>query len=334
MIKHIKKHLRPYLTKGFEYCWYKPNKWFYWLLPLSYLFRAIVAIRRYYYHYSDAKLIHFDVPVIVVGNISVGGTGKTPIVIALVKLLQAQGWKPGVISRGYGRHHAYVIRPVVPSSDPRICGDEPVVIAEQCECPVMVGVDRVRTAERLLADTDCNIIISDDGLQHYALRRDIEIVVLNHQQYLGNEHCLPAGPLREPVSRLKTVDFVLTSGIKGAEYPIERTMGEPVNIMSGKSITWTNFPKEDVHVIAGIAHPQNFFTGLQDAGLEITSHSFPDHHVYLPSELDFAKGKTLLMTEKDAIKCRYFAEPTWWYVPLEVGLDDTFKQDFLSRLIA
>ncbi|MCC9002187.1 MAG: tetraacyldisaccharide 4'-kinase, partial [Candidatus Competibacter sp.] len=189
------------------------------LWPLSLLFGLVARIRRFLYRNNVLKSVGLSVPVIVVGNISVGGTGKTPLVAQLVELLRDAGYKPGVVGRGYGGQSTQWPRSVMADSDPVQVGDEPVLLARRCRCPVVVGPDRVVAAQLLYETYDCNVIISDDGLQHYRLRRDIEIAVVDGFRRFGNAACLPAGPLREPPSRLREVDFVVSNGAaRGQEY--------------------------------------------------------------------------------------------------------------------
>jgi tetraacyldisaccharide 4'-kinase len=270
-----------------------------------------------------------------VGNISVGGTGKTPLLIALVKGLQQQGFNPGVISRGYGgnaSHYPYLLNAASTAAE---AGDEPVTIYRQTGCAVCVGADRIAAA-RVLEDENCDILLSDDGLQHYRLARDIEIAVVDGQRGLGNGWRLPVGPLRESKARLKTVDWVVVNspsdnfalpGLADLFYvPMQICAHELVNLQSGEKISAAEFNSTSVHAVAGIGNPQRF----QDTLTQL--HAFPDHHTYSASDLQFANNVPVVMTEKDAVKCREFAQPHWFYLPIVANLPDSFWQALLQKL--
>ena len=319
-----------------NHLWYRPRPgWLsYLLLPLAWIFTLIVFVRRWFYGKYRHRVTQLEVPVIIVGNITVGGTGKTPLVIYLVELLRHYGYHPGVVSRGY--HGNSVASQVVDSaSDPRAVGDEAVLIAMRTDCPVVVGRDRVAAAKRLLAQQVCNVIISDDGLQHYALARDVEIVVLDAERKVGNGLLLPAGPLREATKRLHEVDFIVSNGdsdnnkfvmqlyaneIYRVSNPEER---KPLSAWQGKN----------VHAVAGIGHPQRFFQQLTAAGLNvIQQHVFADHHAFKSAELVFADTFAIIMTEKDAVKCRDFNNKKLWCLPVTAKLTRQFDEKFLQRL--
>ncbi len=304
------------------------------LWPLSLLFGAVARARRWLYRRGLLKSAEVGVPVIVVGNISVGGTGKTPLVARLVELLREAGYQPGVISRGYGGQSTQWPQQVKPDSDPRQVGDEPVLLARRCRCPVVVGPDRVAAARALFATYDCNVIVSDDGLQHYRLRRDLEIAVVDGFRRLGNAACLPAGPLREPPSRLREVDFVVGNGAaRGGEYLMSLRGETAVNLGDpGISSTLAGFRGGTVHAVAGIGDPGRFFEHLRHARLRLIEHPFPDHHVFRPEDLHFREDLPVLMTEKDAVKCRTFATDGCWYVPVGAQLDPEFEEQVLKRL--
>lgn len=304
------------------------------LWPFSLLFGAVVRARRLLYLHGFFKSERVSVPVIVVGNISVGGTGKTPLVARLVELLREAGYKPGVISRGYGGQSAEWPRYVTADSDPRQVGDEPVLLVQRCRCPVVVDPDRVAAARALLATYDCNVILSDDGLQHYRLQRDIEIAVVDGFRRLGNVACLPAGPLREPPARLGEVDFVVGNGAaRGGEYLMALRGETAVNLADPcVSATLAGFRDSTIHAVAGIGDPGRFFDHLRHARLRLIEHPFPDHHAFRPEELRFPQDFPVLMTEKDAIKCRAFAPDGCWYVPVSAQLDPEFEEELLKRL--
>ncbi len=266
------------------------------------------------------------VPVIVVGNIAVGGTGKTPFVIWLVERLREWGWRPGVISRGYGGSAPQYPFAVCADSDPSHCGDEPLLIARRCECPVVVAPDRVAAARALLAQSAVDVIVADDGLQHYRLGRDLEICLVDGARGLGNAALLPAGPLREPPQRLREVDLVVANGPgwdDAALRPLRMQLHseQAHNLLSGAAQPLAAFRGRRVHAVAGIGRPARFFEMLRAAGIDAIEHPFADHHAYVPAELAFGDALPVLMTEKDAVKCGAFAAPAWWAVPVCAQLD-------------
>ncbi len=287
------------------------------------------------YRIKVFKVWRMSIPVIVVGNISVGGTGKTPLVVWLVAHLKKLGFKPGIVSRGYGGNAAYWPQQVRPGSDPAAVGDEPVLIATRTGCPVSVGPDRVAAALALQKHTECDVIISDDGMQHYALGRDIEIAVVDGDRGVGNGFCLPAGPLRERVSRLDKVDIVVSNGTAGpGRYVMLLKQTAVINLVQPELVrSLADFVGEDmVHSIAGIGNPERFFKQLEMAGLKLQRHAFPDHHEFQLQDLEGIGDASLLMTEKDAVKCRRFAQPNHWFVRAEAELHDTFEHR-LNKLI-
>jgi tetraacyldisaccharide 4'-kinase len=294
-----------------------------WLLwPVSLLFGLAVFLRRILYFLHLLKSEHPGLPVIVVGNLTVGGTGKTPLVIWIAELLARNGWTPGVISRGYGGA-ATAPRAVTIAADPREVGDEPVLIARRSGCPVWVGPDRVQVAALLRrAEPKVDVLISDDGLQHYRLRRDLEIAVVGG---FGNGFLLPAGPMREPRSRLKTVDRVIEN------MPLE---GDTVHRMSDarERQPLKAFAGQKVHAVAGIGDPNRFFAQLAQAGLSVVPHPFPDHHPFTAKDLEFGDDAPVLMTEKDAVKLRSAPRPNWWVLPVAAKPDPAFGAWLLGRL--
>lgn len=312
--------------------WYESSPWLWLLLPLSGLYCAVVALRRWAYRVGFKKTHRLDVPVIVVGNLTVGGTGKTPLVTWLAHFLRAQGYRPGLIARGYGGKARHWPQTVTPDSDPARVGDEPVLLATATGCPMAVAPDRVAAARALLAEHACNIILSDDGLQHYALGRDLEIAVIDGERRFGNGHCLPAGPLREPAERLKQVDLVVANGTAEAgEFAMRVEAGEAVNLVTGERRALARFRGQRVHAVAGIGHPARFFAALRAAALNVEEHAFPDHHAFRPEDLPFTDA-AVLMTEKDAVKCRGFAQAGHWAVGTRVELDEGFGSRLLALL--
>lgn len=260
-------------------------------------------------------------PVLVVGNISVGGNGKTPVVVWLVEQLQQHGLKVGVISRGYGGENRVFPQLVSAHSSPQQMGDEPVLIAQRTQAPVAVSPNRQQSIELLLSRYALDIIITDDGLQHYRLERDIEWVVVDGERRFGNGFVLPAGGLRELPSRLTSVQAVICNGksAKAGEHQMTLAPDAAVNLKTGEKRPLTDFQSMPCVAIAGIGYPPRFFTMLIDFGISLQAgHAFADHQAYQPEQLSaLAAGNTpLLMTEKDAVKCQAFAEPHWWYVPV------------------
>lgn len=308
------------------------------LLPVSGLFCLLAKLRALFYKKGWLSSYRAPLPVIVVGNISVGGTGKTPLIIELVKQLQARGHKPGVISRGYGGQASSWPQRVTAASTAQQVGDEPVLIFQRSGCPMVVGPNRRADIELLLRGSDCDVILSDDGLQHYALQRDLEIAVVDAQRQLGNGFCLPSGPLRETAARLLTVDLVLLNGGDSTQTSFRLVAGEcaPVGQTGLAPRDLSEFKNSRVHAIAGIGHPQRFFTMLQENGIEVIPHAFADHYVYQPNDLQFADDLPVLMTEKDAVKCREFALTQHWSVPVTAELSAAAQQQLdqhLQRLL-
>lgn len=274
------------------------------------------------------------VPVIVVGNLTVGGTGKTPLVIAIVKCLQRAGYRPGIISRGYGgKAHSWP-QQVRPDSDPVMVGDEPILIARHTGCPMAVGPDRVAAGRSLLQHADCDILVCDDGLQHYALWRDVEILVVDGVRRFGNGFCLPAGPLREPTHRKEQVDFVVTNGTTvNREYSMSYQGDTLVNLARPEiSRPLTDLVEQRVHAVAGIGNPTRFFSALRRARLNVEPHAFADHYAYQQSDLDFDDDAPVIMTEKDAVKCQRFVQDNFWYLPIEAQLNAEFETRLLNRI--
>ncbi len=320
------------MTKLERY-WYSSRAPF-WLLPISWLFCALVAIRRQAYKRGLLRSYSVAVPVIVVGNISVGGTGKTPLVVWLVKLLRKAGYHPGIVSRGYGGQAERWPQQVRADSDPQMVGDEPVMLAQRCACPIAAAPDRVTAANVLLKHEACDVIITDDGLQHYRLQRDIELTVVDGERRFGNGHCLPAGPLREPLSRLDEVDFVIANGQPGrAEIAMKLEADKIRSVLNYEIVhSFDEFVGQQVHALAGIGNPQRFFHLLRSRGLDVIEHPFPDHYRFEPHDLSFGDDLPILMTEKDAVKCRRFANQQMWYVPVEAHLSEAFAMRILQML--
>jgi len=315
--------------------WYRVSVWHSILLPVAALFWLLSGLRRLFYKLGLLHSHKLAVPVIVVGNISVGGTGKTPLVIWLVDWLKQQGLRPGIISRGFAGS-ADTLMAVNTASNPQVVGDEPVLLARRSHCPVWIGRDRAAAGSALLsAHPDCNVLISDDGLQHYALQRDLEIVVVDGSRGFGNGWLLPAGPLRELPSRLKTVDAVVSNGgksIAGALAMQLKSVGFRNVLEPTKTATAADFSGLHLHAVAGIGNPQRYFEQLRSMGLDFESQAYPDHHAFQPADLQIKGAEAILMTEKDAVKCMAFAQPHWWYLQVDAEVDEILGQRILQKL--
>lgn len=317
--------------------WYCRSFWQLVLLPLSALFWLLSAVRRAAFRNGLIASVRLPVPVIVVGNITVGGSGKTPLVLWLAHFLRQQGYRPGIVSRGYGAS-GETARPVGPADDPASSGDEPVLLARKSACPVWIGRDRAAAGRALLAaNPDCDVVLCDDGLQHYRLQRDLEIVVVDGQRRFGNGRLLPAGPLREGLWRLRQVDAVVVNGgafLDGLAEQFHMYLNgtQLVNLHSGEKRPAAQLKGVRLHALAGIGHPQRFFGYLQALGLEFAAHAFPDHHAFQPGDLDWPDADALLMTEKDAVKCAAFADERYWFLPVEAEMDPAFGPEILEIL--
>lgn len=309
------------------------------LKPLSALYGLLVAARRALHAKGWLASGHPGVPVIVVGNITVGGTGKTPLVIWMATALAAAGQRPGVVLRGYGGS-VRSARLVRPDDSPREVGDEAVLIARRAQVPVAVGADRLAAA-RLLADAGCTLVIADDGLQHLALRRDLAIAVIDGVRGIGNGALLPAGPLREPASALRDVDFVVVHGEGGASAalrgPVLRMSLRPgpLRSLSGSQEQSLGLLRGcAVHAVAGTGHPARFFALLRALGAVPVEHAFSDHHSYSARDLAFGGDQRIVMTEKDAVKCAALADPRMWYLPVAAELPAADAARLLDAALA
>lgn len=313
--------------------WYRGHPLLWLLWPLSLLYALITWLRRFLYRRGWLSSQRFSMPVIVVGNITVGGTGKTPLTLALIDFLREQGYRPGVVSRGYGGHAEYPYC-LGDRSTAAESGDEPLAIFRRTGIPVVVDPVRARAVSWLQQHTDCNVVLSDDGMQHYALARDIEIVVIDGARGLGNRLLLPAGPLREPLSRLQSVDFIVVNG-ESVVWPGASVMQlQPQAWLSVRHDGAGSLPASGarVHAVAGIGNPQRFFAQLQVQGFDVVPHAFADHHDYDAGDFVFPESLPVVMTEKDAVKCADFAAENWWYVPVQAVLPPVFLEGLLQRL--
>jgi len=328
--------------------WYRRAAWLHLLRPLAALFTVLARRRR---RQQSQQQKPSPVPVVIVGNISVGGTGKTPLVLALADLFERNGWRTGVISRGYGGQARQYPLEVTPDTDVRHSGDEACLLRRHLQGPMVVDPDRPRALESMLASHKVDVVISDDGLQHYRLPRDLEVVVVDARRGLGNGFCLPAGPLREPPSRLREADVVVVNGDKLPDLP--QGIPQPfcialrpvawVNVRTGQQVSLASFrlvldapEDEDIPAwaIAGIGNPQRFFDQLKTMGFAVKSREFSDHHAYSPADLAFAQNELLLMTEKDAVKCQRFAGENCWYLQVRAELPEALEQDMIGRVKA
>jgi tetraacyldisaccharide 4'-kinase len=303
------------------------------LLPLAVLFYLLVQARRTLYRLGLLRAQRLPVPVIVIGNLSVGGSGKSPLVVWLARRLKAAGYRPGILSRGYGGRATHWPRAVGPDSDPRLVGDEPVMIARLSGCPLFVAPDRVAAGRALLAAHPCDLLIADDGLQHYRLARDLEMAVIDGERRHGNGLPLPAGPLREPLSRLRLVHWRVAKGrALAGEVPMTYRLGSACSLTRPESRPLASFAGGRVHAIAGIGHPAAFFSQLRGLGLDLMEHPFPDHHPFRADEIRFEDDNPVLMTHKDAVKCEALAGPQHWFVPLEAELPEAFAEAVLRAV--
>ncbi|MCU6322711.1 tetraacyldisaccharide 4'-kinase [Enterobacter quasiroggenkampii] len=307
------------------------------LLPLSWLYGLVSGIIRLLYRLGVKRAWRAPVPVVVVGNLTAGGNGKTPVVIWLVEQLQKRGIRPGVVSRGYGGQAAHYPLLLTAETTTTEAGDEPVLIFQRTGVPVAVSPVRSDAVQALLAEHAVQIIITDDGLQHYALARDKEIVVIDGVRRFGNGWWLPAGPMRERASRLKSVDAVIVNGgeAKTGEIPMHLQPGLAINLVTGERRSVSELPS--LVAMAGIGHPPRFFATLEQCGARLEKRvPLADHQALVEGQVDAltAPGQSLIMTEKDAVKCRAFAKDNWWYLPVDAELSGEQPEHLLKELIA
>ncbi|MFN2300920.1 MAG: tetraacyldisaccharide 4'-kinase [Gammaproteobacteria bacterium] len=304
-----------------------------WLLPFSVLFGAAVALRRALYRMRILRAVDVGVPVVVVGNLTAGGSGKTPVTLAVVAGLRSAGFTPGIVSRGYGARVPGV-RVLRDGDSADAVGDEPALMAGRRTAPVAIGADRVAAAKALrAARPDVDVLVSDDGLQHYRLARTVELVVVDGRRGLGNGALQPAGPLREPRSRLNRADAVLCNGSarEGME-AFKLVPGSARRLDGAGERPLAEFRGTRVHAVAGIGDPRRFFDMLARLGVFVTPHPFPDHHRFRAQDIDFDDGAMVLMTEKDAVKCLSFAHERAWFVPVDADLPAPVHEHILARL--
>jgi len=314
------------------------------LWPVSLLFQALTKIRRLVQQQKQ-RPANLTVPLIVIGNISLGGTGKTPLLITLSQELQRQGFKPGIISRGYGGVAASYPLAVNSDSDVRQSGDEAFLIALKTGCPVYVDPDRRAALNALLSSEDVDVVLSDDGLQHYKLFRDLEIVVVDGQRLFSNGFCMPAGPLRESMSRLNEVQHIVVNGEPAREIPQLKTAStmqlQPrslVNLVSGEKRPFAGAPfnmGNKLQAVSALGNPQRFYALLERLPYQLETFSFPDHHNFTPADFEqqgIDEHQPVVMTEKDAVKCRQFAKNNFWYLSVEVNLESQFVERIIKEI--
>ncbi len=314
--------------------WYDGATPPWWMRALTPVYATLSNLRRRLYAAGILRRERLSVPVVVIGNITIGGTGKTPLVIALVQALRARGWNPGVVGRGYAGTAQTSTR-VDAQSDPQTVGDEACLIFQASQTPVIVGRDRVTAARELLRTAQLDVLIADDGLQHYRLARDIEICVIDGARRFGNGRLLPSGPLREPMARLSAFTYrVCNGGVAAAgEIAMKLDGDAAVSLRDPEQRrTLRDFSGQRVHAVAGIGNPARFFAQLRASGIDPVEHAFADHHPFVAADLDFGDTLPVLMTAKDAVKCRGFARSGWWSVPVQAQLPPAFVDDLAGRL--
>ena len=322
-----------------ENSWYQRSNWLFLLWPISLITQYISTRKRKRYLSGALTTWKPEVPIIVVGNVVVGGTGKTPLVIWLAQKLLGMGYKPGIVSRGYGGRAAQYPLLVDSTTSIKDSGDEPFIIAANTLCPVVVSPNRVQAVKKLVSDTDCDVIISDDGMQHYELDRDIEIAVFDGLRGTGNSLCLPAGPLREPLGRIKDVDFIVSSSkslddvLIKEDYVMEYKPIEWIRISDKESFEPENWPlARAVHAVAGIGNPSKFFNLLRKLGLQPIEHSFPDHYQFNSDDLNFNDQLPIVMTEKDSVRCLELGVKNIWYLKVEADIQNELVEKIAIKL--
>ncbi len=329
------------MSRFIESLWYRISPWHILLWPLSLLYGTVTMIRRASYTAGIFKIQKLPVPVIVVGNITAGGSGKTPLVIWLAEFLRNNGYQPGVISRGYGREGDET-REVSAQSQATDVGDEPLLIFRRAICPVVVGRNRVEAAQTLLEkNPQVNVIISDDGLQHYKLTRAMEICVVDGARGFGNGMLIPAGPLRETTARLHLVDAIIVNGGEKNNVIKSNSYKSSMHLAGAQFLhlkntqppaTAENFTGKNIHALAGIGNPARFFAHLKSLGLQFTEHTFSDHYGFSAKDIAFENAEVILMTEKDAVKCGSFATEQCWSLAVSAQLDHSFGELVLARM--
>ncbi|MBS1269279.1 MAG: Tetraacyldisaccharide 4'-kinase [Gammaproteobacteria bacterium] len=304
------------------------------LLPLSWMYMAIVRLRRSCYASGLCRVVGFRRPVVVVGGIASGGSGKTPLAMHVTRLLVQQDLRPGIVSRGYGGSPSrapLVVNRDTPAAE---CGDEAAMMARNLTVPIVVDANRPRGVNALISRLGCDVVVSDDGLQHYAMDRQVEIAVVGGGDRFGNGYCLPAGPLREPRSRLKAVDMVVSNGspARPGEYSMNFRIDAFCRLNRDETRPGAEFRGRRVHAIAGIGNPIGFFSMVSDLGLDIDAHPFPDHYRYKSEDFSAMQDAPIVMTEKDAVKCLDIPLDNAWYAPIITELNEGFDKKLIELL--
>lgn len=335
--------MRTRLSTRLVEAWYGQHRGTAFLRPLSALYGFVTARRRRWYERHPEQRYRAAVPVVVIGNLTAGGTGKTPLTLALARALQAEGLKVAIASRGHGGGQTGYPLEVQADSDPALCGDEPLLLARHAGCPVVVDPRRARAVQYIEAHFAPDLVLCDDGLQHYALEREVEIVVIDGSRGFGNGRLLPEGPLREPVSRLGDADFAVSNGVlahslPALDLPLYIMQLQPLglyNLATGERLSVADFRARfpgPVQALSGIGNPARFHQGLEALGFVIMPQVFPDHHAFRPADLVLPGSEPVLMTEKDAVKCQAFASDRCWYLAVEAVLPRELIDALLARL--
>jgi len=305
------------IQERLERLWWGSERPPWYLVGLSTIYCSVAVLRRAAYRHGLLPTQRIPVPVIVIGNITVGGSGKTPLVTWLARALRERGYHPGIASRGYGGHYRVPVQDVTGDSNPDLVGDEAVLLARDTGCPVAVARARPLAARRLVEAWHCDVVIADDGLQHYSLARDMEVAVVDGKRRHGNGYCLPAGPLRELPARLQAADIRICHGGTPRTGEIRLDLvPDPLEPLASRPQTTAPAAGDRVHAVAGIGNPQRFFNLLRELGLEVIEHPFPDHHRFAPGDLEFGDRLPVIMTAKDAVKCRDWADQHCWVLPV------------------
>ncbi len=316
--------------------WYQGHPALKLLWPLEAAYRRVVNRKRADFLQGRTPTYRAPVPVIIVGNITVGGTGKTPLILWLIEYCRAQDLRVGVVSRGYGARPETLPWSVGASDSAEHAGDEPLLIVQRTGVPMVIAPQRAQAVQQLLSEHELDLVLSDDGLQHYGLARDLELVLIDEARGLGNQRCLPMGPLREPLQRLSTVDAVLINGAQQdtqAGFAMHLQPTQLVHVRTGRLEPLSYFPAgQRMHAVAGIGNPQRFFNTLNSLGWQALAHPFADHAEFNAQDLDFADDLPVLMTEKDAVKCRTFAGDHCWYLQVAAQPSPAFAQWFAQQL--
>lgn len=321
--------------KPLQFYWYQSSIIVWLLLPISWLYCTIVFIRKKLYQLKIKRSFGVNIPVIVIGNIVAGGSGKTPLLLSLCDYLKAQGFHPGIVSRGYGGN-VTDIKQVEQHDSSELVGDEPLMIHLKTDLPVVVGKDRVAAVQYLVKNNQCDVILSDDGLQHYRMNRDFEIAVVDSERRYGNGFCLPAGPLREKISRLDNVDMVVYNGdinVRDDEYYYQLKITELKQLFSDENRPLKWFSEIKVHAVAGIGNPSRFFTQLRMNGLNIIEHAYPDHHRFIQEDFEGWRKDCIIMTDKDAVKCQHLTLEDAWVLSVKATFSDELESGLVSNLL-